>query len=337
MKKTLVLAFLFLATAGASSPLSLRIELKRSSLDLLDPIPIVISVVNNTKGTVTATFASAQLYDIRIASAKGAELWRWSATHMSAQVLRTQDFAPGKTILATYVWDGTLADGRSLGPGTYTLRVWLVDRKYHPSAEMPIRLATPLPVHAALALPLNTAATIAGPLRTKANVFELADSSGAIELSKRMGRSPQGVFIVRGYLTKANGNVLFTVDRWAPAFDNVAQSGVPDWLEGNFGGRHISMRIDGTQGTIQFECAHASVAEVSPAGDSSAFATGLLFKEHGGSTRIGEILPSSPVRYTFGRTASGITLTVMTQTPGPNILGTYTLAKNAFPQLLRCL
>ena len=337
MNRFFVLVLIFFAAAGASSPLSLRIETKRASLDLLDPVPIVISVINSSKAPVTAHFSSAQTYDIRVASVQGAELWRWSATHMSAQVLRTERFAPGKTTLATYIWGGTLDDGRSLAAGAYTLRVSLTDGTYHPSIEIPLRFDTPLPVRGALQLPLNAAATIAGTLRAKGNGFELVDSSGAIQLSKRIaGLNPEGTFIVRGYLTRENGDILLTVDRWARAFDNVARSSPLQWLQGAFGGRHASMTVSGTQGSLQFDCGHATFAALTPLDDLHASATGAFVREHGGPVRAGEILPSEPARFVFARTSGGGVVVTVTALNGHGI-GTYALLKGAPPQLFRCL
>ncbi|MDP9018688.1 MAG: BsuPI-related putative proteinase inhibitor, partial [Candidatus Eremiobacteraeota bacterium] len=271
MKHLLLCCSLLFALTGATGPLSLHADLKRASLDLLDPVGITIVVINSGKQPVTAHFPTADTYDIAIASG-GKEVWRWSAVHASAQVLRSFIFAPGKTTLVVHYWD-ELADGRSLAAGNYIARITLVDGKYRPFVELPIRFAIPLPIAAARKLPLNSAATISGTLRSKGTLMELADSSGTIGLSKRISmQDPTGAFVVRGYLVKENNELLFTVDRWARAFNNVAITGIPDWLQGDFGGQHSALHLAATEGSLQFDCAHATVNSLRAADDTHATA-----------------------------------------------------------------
>ncbi|GAC1392185.1 MAG: hypothetical protein NVSMB31_10070 [Vulcanimicrobiaceae bacterium] len=334
MKRLLILCSLVLALTGATAPLTLHADVKRTSLDLLDPVGIAIVVTNPGKQPVTAHFPTADTYDIAVSSG-GKELWRWSAAHVSAQVLRTLTFPPGKTTVVVHYWD-EVVDGRSLPAGNYTARVSLVDGKYRPSTEIALRFAVPLPIAAARKLPLNSATTISGTLRTKGTLMELVDATGSIGLSKRISmQDPTGRFVVRGYLVKENNELSLSVDRWARAFDNVVSADVPDWLQGNFGGAHIALALAAREGTLQFDCAHATVNSLRAVDDTHATALGDYTREHGGPVRAGEVLPSAPVRYQFERHGETVSLAIQTMAGAP--LSAFTIKKGAAPQLFRCL
>ena len=226
MIKRFFLCVFAVALLGVNGPLSIRVTTQRESLDLLDPIAFVITVINSSNKPVVANFPTAALYDISVTFGTK-EVWRWSTGHLSAQVLRSYTFVPGKTTLVTYIWDD-LVDTRSLAPGVYRAHVSLSDVRYHPSADLPIHLAEPLPISGAFSVPENTEITIGGTLRQKNTGVELVDPTGAIRLSKRISmQAPLGTFIVRGFLTKAYGETFLTVDRWARAFDNVAPTPGP--------------------------------------------------------------------------------------------------------------
>jgi|GEM_PF-4751994 len=84
-----------------------------------------------------------------------------------------------------------------------------------------VAFALPTPVHGALELALNSAVTVSGTLKPLGTRVQLVDASGAIGLSKRIAMSaPNGTFVVRGYLTRQNGEVFLNVDRWARTLDN---------------------------------------------------------------------------------------------------------------------
>lgn len=219
MKVRLLTCLFFIGLLGATGPLSLHVDIKRTSLDLLDSVSFVISVINSGKKPVVASFPTTDLYDIAV-SAHGKEAWAWSKTHVAAQVLRTYTFSPGKTVLITHIWDA-LSGRQSIAPGDYIAHVRLMDSKFHPSADAQMQFALPTPVHGALELPLNSAVTVSGTLKPVGTRVQLLDATGAIELSKRIAMfAPNGTFVVRGYLTKQNGEVFLAVDRWARTLDN---------------------------------------------------------------------------------------------------------------------
>jgi|GEM_PF-4042616 len=117
MKARLFTCLLFAGLLGVSGPLSLHVDVKRTSLDLLDPVSFVIRVINSGKKPIVASFATTDLYDIAVRT-HGKEVWAWSRAHAAAQVLRTYTFSPGKTVLITHIWDA-LSDRQSIAPGNY--------------------------------------------------------------------------------------------------------------------------------------------------------------------------------------------------------------------------
>ncbi|MFN2527265.1 MAG: BsuPI-related putative proteinase inhibitor [Candidatus Baltobacteraceae bacterium] len=214
-----LICLLFAGLLGVSGPLSVHVDVKRTSLDLLDPVSFIISVINSGKKPIVASFTTTDLYDIGI-SAHGKEVWAWSKAHSAAQVLRTYTFTPGRTVLITHIWDA-LSGRQSIAPGDYVAHVRLMDSKYHPSVDAPLQFALPTPVHGALELPFNSSVTVSGTLKPIGTRVQLVDASGAIGLSKRIAMvAPNGTFVVRGYLTKQNGEVFLSVDRWARTLDN---------------------------------------------------------------------------------------------------------------------
>lgn len=216
MRKIVFACLAALALLGASGPLALHIDVQRTSLDLLDPVSFVIVVINRSKRPVVGEFPTAALYDIAVMKGNR-DVWRWSSAHASAQVRHPFTFAPGRTVLGTYIWD-SLASTRSLDAGEYRASVALSDATYHPSADVLLRFAPPLPIAALAKIPLNAEVTIAGTLRPHDTAFDLVDPSGTIRLSKRIAmQAPGGAFVVRGFLTRSSGETVLNIDRWARA------------------------------------------------------------------------------------------------------------------------
>ena len=77
-----------------------------------------LAVDNPSQTTVTATFPSAQAYDIVVLSGD-AEVWRWSAGYAFAAALSERSFPPGLTLLGRETWDLHDAGGAPLPPWTY--------------------------------------------------------------------------------------------------------------------------------------------------------------------------------------------------------------------------
>jgi len=77
-----------------------------------------LAVDNPGPAAVTATFPSAQVYDI-VVLAGDAEVWRWSAGYAFAAAMTERSFPPGLTLLGREAWDWRDLDGAPLPPGTY--------------------------------------------------------------------------------------------------------------------------------------------------------------------------------------------------------------------------
>ncbi|MBV8245803.1 MAG: hypothetical protein JOZ38_07770 [Candidatus Eremiobacteraeota bacterium] len=229
MKVRLALLPLFIALIGATSPLSMYVEVKRATLDLLEPVNITLTVHNASKRAINAVFSTTDTYDIRVSSPTGADLWDWAATHTAPPVERHVLFPPGNTTLVTQVWDGLLPDRRSLAPGMYTLHATLADENYRPTVSTSLPFSPPVPISYAKTQALDASVTVGGTLAPSGTVVEVVDSSGTITLDHRIAtNNAAGRFVVRGYLTKLNGNLILTIDRWARAFDNLPPSATPE-------------------------------------------------------------------------------------------------------------
>ena len=228
MKRFAVLTVLMLALCGVSGPLTLKVDVKRTSLDLLDPVSVGIAVNNSSKALITAHFPNSDTYDLRLTNSKGVEMWDFIATHKAVPVKRTLGFTPGRTVLAVQLFDSQLPDRRSLAAGTYQLRVSLLDDKYAPAVTLPLHFAEPTPIAALRKLPLNSAVTVAGTLKPDGTLMDISDETGSIKLTKRIGGGfTSGQFIVRGYINKENNELVFTVDHFARSVDNPEPAATP--------------------------------------------------------------------------------------------------------------
>jgi len=77
-----------------------------------------LAVDNPSEAAVTATFPSAQAYDIAVLAGE-TEVWRWSVGYAFAAALSERSFPPGVTLLGRETWDWRDADGVPLPSGTY--------------------------------------------------------------------------------------------------------------------------------------------------------------------------------------------------------------------------
>jgi len=82
------------------------------------PAKFTLAVDNPSETAITATFPSAQAYDIVVLAGE-TEVWRWSAGYAFAAALSERSFPPGVTLLGRETWDLRDADGVSLPPGAY--------------------------------------------------------------------------------------------------------------------------------------------------------------------------------------------------------------------------
>jgi hypothetical protein len=83
-----------------------------------EPVTFTVAVDNPTEAPVSATFSSAQTYDVVVSSGE-LEVWRWSASRGFAAVLTERTFPPGLTLLGRESWDWRDDEGKPVPPGTY--------------------------------------------------------------------------------------------------------------------------------------------------------------------------------------------------------------------------
>jgi hypothetical protein len=207
--------------AAAIPPVEVSVGVTRADDGLLSPVTITIGLRNPQRSTLTASFLTTDLYEVQVRDGDS-ELYSSLFGHKPIEIERRIPLPPGLTSLGSLVWDATTNDHRSLAPGTYTLRVSILGSLIHPSAEIPIAFATPLPVASAKALKPGTAVTLAGSSVLIGGVPTLIGDDGAtLRLSRLARPRAQGRYIFRGYITKIDDSLELAVERAAPAFENL--------------------------------------------------------------------------------------------------------------------
>jgi hypothetical protein len=217
-----------LAVVAAVNPpeIGLSVNIARDASDLLAPVTISITLRNPTQIPVTASFLTTDLYQVEIRDEQ-TELWSSLFGHSAVDIERRVPLRPGVTPLGALVWDGTTNDHRSLAPGTYIVRVSILGTLVHPSADVAIRFATPMPIASAKTLAAGSAVTVAGITQRVDGVPILTDDEDSIHLSRVTTLRAQGHYIVRGYIVKSGDAITLSVERAAPAFDNLDPESTP--------------------------------------------------------------------------------------------------------------
>jgi hypothetical protein len=203
------------ALVGAAPAPQLRVQLERTTLDLLDSLPIAVVIDNPSTRPIALHFAQPAEYRIDVLSG-GKVLWSsLPAAPAVHYVARARSFAAGPTTIAVYDWNELVAGAWSPLPGRYRLRVKLLAEGGPPAAEIPVRFARPLSPSSLPMLQLGQAYTLAGTL--SAGGSTLRDARGSAALSRKiLGAPPGAQLVVRGYVTVTRTGRVFTVERWAP-------------------------------------------------------------------------------------------------------------------------
>ena len=100
-----------------------------------DTVRFVLHVTNAGTQPVVLEFNSAARYDFEVRTPAGAEIWRWSAGHMFAQVLGTDTVAAGETRRYSAGW----AAGNRPGPLVAIGRVLATNYRIEQRADFEIR------------------------------------------------------------------------------------------------------------------------------------------------------------------------------------------------------
>jgi hypothetical protein len=85
-------------------------------------VEFALHVTNAGTEEVALEFSTAQRAEFVVETPEGAELWRWSADRMFAQVLGEERLAPGETLVERAHWEARP------GPGEYSAVARLVGR-----------------------------------------------------------------------------------------------------------------------------------------------------------------------------------------------------------------
>lgn len=106
------------AEAEGLTGLKVELKLNKPSYQLKEPITMLLTVTNKSKGTFKDRFRTSQVYDF-IVKREDKEIWRWSADKFFAQVITEFTLDPGKSKSFKEVWEQVDSEGKSVSPGKY--------------------------------------------------------------------------------------------------------------------------------------------------------------------------------------------------------------------------
>ena len=110
----------------------------------------------------------------------------------------------------------------------------------------------------------------------------------------------------------------------------------PPHLMGGWGGEHVGIAFEGGLANVRFDCASGTIdVPVSPAKDGSFEARGTYRAGTPGPVRVGQIYRSQPATYSGKVIKKEMTMSVSLE--DGRIIGPFTLAEGAPPQITRCL
>lgn len=109
-----------------------------------------------------------------------------------------------------------------------------------------------------------------------------------------------------------------------------------DALSRAWGGEHIGLELDANRGKVELDCAHGTIDEaIIPGADGSFSVRGTFTAEHGGPISDAEVADTRPARYEGLVRGDEMTLKIIVG--GQPLPFGYTLRRNEFPQIVKCL
>lgn len=114
----------------------------------------------------------------------------------------------------------------------------------------------------------------------------------------------------------------------------IVSPGWGDELTGRWGGTHIALWLGESGGTVEYDCAHGTIAPLWVDGSGRFDVSGTYVREHGGPERPGEALEPVPARYVGRVSGHSMVLRVFV---GSETLGPFELGRERPPQLYECL
>lgn len=82
-----------------------------------DSVELTLRVTNGGNSEVELEYATSQRYDFVVRGETGAEVWRWSAEQMFAEMLGREELSVGGTLEYREVWDAGGRRGRFRAEG----------------------------------------------------------------------------------------------------------------------------------------------------------------------------------------------------------------------------
>ena len=109
-----------------------------------------------------------------------------------------------------------------------------------------------------------------------------------------------------------------------------------DSLMGLWGGDHISLQIDGSGATLDYDCAHGTITQKIVPDQSGKFEVkGFHMREHPGPTRQGEAADGEPATYKGLLNDKTMTLTVILNKSDETV-GPFTLTYGKMGRIRKC-
>ena len=104
-------------------------------------------------------------------------------------------------------------------------------------------------------------------------------------------------------------------------------------VTGDWGGRHVHLRLMATGGTLDYDCAAGTIER--PTEDGRFSAVGTHTPRRGGPETEGQVLPSYRVQY--AGQVRGKTMSLHARVANGVVLGPFLLRNGAEPRINRCL
>lgn len=223
--KAIALTFA-LALTGAAPAMSVNTAVAPSVAEPLMPVTISIAVTNRERSPVTLEFPSPDLFFVQVRDEHGKPIFDSRSGHKPIPVRRKMTFGTGTTRLAQFDWNGLSDDRHAVDGGKYVVHVEIPSETKTFSADIPLRVETPVPI-ASILTASPKPETIAGEPERSDTQTLLRDQTGAVALSGSLGMRPQGRFFVRGIMQTVDERRTFIIDRFAPAAENLVPAGTP--------------------------------------------------------------------------------------------------------------
>lgn len=101
------------------------------------------------------------------------------------------------------------------------------------------------------------------------------------------------------------------------------------------GGEHVALEVTADGGSLEFDCAHATIGEPLRLADGRFSVAGVYVREHGGPEHLGEPEDSHPARYEGMLEGDRLTFSVRLTDEGVTI-GSFSVVQGAAPLVFKC-